>query len=219
MKVVYKVYGNDDVKYLVHDDLVRNGVCFGVNDHILCDDDRIKEIHKEWLELKDNDESDLTDDERMFLSFYIGDRYNEVEYGVLNSEEYYSEQELFELQDRYTYAIDSYDYGKIIRTDDFFDGFPKSTYLTYWENGSRKEEEVEILNDDNEIEVIEKDLEFYNKRKTGQYDLYKIDGVLTLVYDSYYQGELNRIEKEDVTLEELHEQFGYEVNINKEEEN
>ena len=211
MKVVSNLYYDEDTKYIVSDDIVKQGVCFGDNNHVLFANEELIEEHKKWLKMREDadieDSYELNNFEQYMNNIYEGD----CDYKLLNTDLYYSEEELKEIQEQYPYAIDSYNDDEIINSEEFFNGFEKENYIEYWSNGNSTQREVQILYDDNEIEKIDSNLDYYETRKTGQYDLYKIGGELALVYVSYYQGELSTVEEMDVTAEELKEKFDYDL--------
>ena len=211
MKVVSNLYHNEGIKYIVSDDIVKQGIYFGNNNHVLFADKELIEEHKKWLKMRENsdieDSYELDNFEEYMTNIYEGDCY----YKLLNTDLYYSKEELKEIQEQYPYTVDSYNDSEIINTEDFFNGFEIENYIEYWNNGGSTQKEIQILYNDNEIEKIDSNLDYYETRKTGQYDLYKIGGELALVYVSYYQGELSTVEEMDVTAEELKEKFDYDL--------
>lgn len=143
---------------------------------------------------------------------YMSDVYKgDCNYKLLKTDEYYSEEELNELQEQYPYAVDSYNDTEVINTEDFFNGFEIENYIEYWSGSSLVQREVQILYEGDEIEKITTNLDYYDTHKTGQYDLYKIDGELVLVYSSYYQGDLDFIDETEISAEELKEKFDYDL--------
>ena len=211
MKVVSNLYHNEGIKYIVSDDIVKQGIYFGNNNHVLFADKELIEEHKKWLKMRENsdieDSYELDNFEEYMTNIYQGDCY----YKLLNIDLYYSKEELKEIQEQYPYAVDSYNDDKIINTKDFFDSFEIENYIEYWNNGGSTQREVQILYENNKIEKIDSNLDYYETRKTGQYDLYKIDDELALIYVNYYQGELSTVEEIGVTAEELKEKFNYDL--------
>lgn len=211
MKVVRKIYTDIDTDYIVSNDIVKSGVWFGENEHILLDDERVKDIYTKWLDLKEDDENDLYDDERINFCSYLDGYYSDIDYKSLKDEEHYSEEELEELSKKYKYAIDGYIGAEVISSEEFFDGFEKDLYIEYWDGHNWVQHEVEIIHDSDEVKRVESNLDYYVQRKTGQYDLYKIGGNLALIYNSYFQGSLSYIDEYDISNEELEERFGYKL--------
>lgn len=211
MKVVSNLYYNEDTKYIVSDDMVLKGICFGDNNHVLFADKELIEEHKKWLKMRENadieDSYEVNTFEQYMNNVYEGN----CSYRTLGTEEYYSEAELKEIQEQYPYTVNSYNDDEIVNTEEFFDGFETEYYIEYWNGSNTIQKEVQILYEDDEIEKIDSNLNYYETRKTGQYDLYKIDDELALVYVSYYQGELSTVEEIGVTPEELKEKFDYDL--------
>lgn len=211
MKVISNLYYNEDTKYIVSDDIVKQGICFGDNNHVLFADEELIEEHKKWLKMRENsdieDSYELNNFEEYMNNVYEGN----CSYRTLATDEYYSEEELKEIQEQYPYTVDSYNDSEIINTEEFFDGFETEYYIQYWNGSNTIQREVQILHENDEIEIIETNLDYYETHKTGQYDLYKIDDELALVYNSYYQGELSTVEEIGVTPEELKEKFNYDL--------
>ena len=211
MKVVSNSYYDEDTKYIVSDSIIKQGIWFGDNNHVLFHDEELIEEHKKWLKTRENDNDEIIWDISNFEKYITYVYEGNCDYKTLNTEEYYSKEELKEIQEQYPYAVNSYNDDEIINSEEFFNGFEKENYIEYWSNGNSTQREVQILYDDNEIEKIDSNLDYYETRKTGQYDLYKIDDELALVYVSYYQGELSTVEEIGVTPEELKEKFDYDL--------
>lgn len=211
MKVVSKLYYDEDTMYLVSDDTVKQGVWFGDNNHVLFSDEELIEEHKKWLKIMEDPNNETSWEANNFEK-YMSDVYKgDCNYKLLKTDEYYSEEELNELQEQYPYAVDSYNDTEVINTEDFFNGFEIENYIEYWSGSSLVQREVQILYEGDEIEKIATNLDYYDTHKTGQYDLYKIDGELVLVYSSYYQGDLDFIDETEISAEELKEKFDYDL--------
>lgn len=211
MKVVSNLYNDEDTKYIVSDDMILEGICFGDNNHVLFHDKELIEEHKKWLKMRENDDIEDSYEVNNFEQYMNNVYEGNCSYKLLNTDLYYSKEELKEIQEQYPYTVDSYNDSEIINTEDFFYGFEIENYIEYWSNGGSTQKEIQILYNDNEIEKIDSNLDYYETRKTGQYDLYKIDDELALVYVSYYQGELSTVEEIGVTPEELKEKFDYDL--------
>lgn len=211
MKVVSNLYHNEDTQYIVSDDMILEGIWFGDNNHVLFADEELIEEHKKWLKMREDDNIEDSYEVNTFEQYMNNVYEGNCSYRTLGTEEYYSEAELKEIQEQYPYAVNSYNDDEIVNTKDFFDSFETEYYIQYWNGSNTIQKEVQILYEDDEIEIIETNLDYYKNNKTGQYDLYKIDGELTLVYNSYYQGELSTVEEIGVTAQELKEKFNYDL--------
>lgn len=211
MKVVRKIYTDMDTDYIVPSSIVKSGVWFGENNHILLDDERVKDIYTKWLDLREDDENDLCDDERVSFYSYLDSYYSDINYELLKDEEHYSEEELKKLSEKYKYAIDGYIGIEVISSEEFFYGFERDLYIEYWDGHNWVQHEVEIIHDSDEVKEIKSNLDYYVQNKTGQYDLYKIGENLALVYNSYFQGSLSYIDEYNINNEELEERFNYKL--------
>lgn len=218
MKVVSNLYHDEGIKYIVSDDMILEGIWFGDNNHVLFADEELMEEHKKWLKMREDDDIEDSYEVNTFEEYMNNVYEGNCSYRTLATDEYYSEEELKEIQEQYPYTVDSYNDSEIINTEDFFYGFEIENYIEYWSNGGSTQKEIQILYNDNEIEKIDSNLDYYETRKTGQYDLYKIDDELALVYVSYYQGELSTVEEIGVTAEELKEKFDYDLREESEQE-
>lgn len=128
--------------------------------------------------------------------------YLEIDYMILPTEEYVSEENINDWVKEYKYC--SYD-------NSFYDSYSPFgdcvEYFEYYNGHNWKQIEVDFYDD---VEKIDSDIS-YPDNKYGQYDLYKslYNDTLYLNYSSRFIEHLDHAE--EVTEEELKEKFNYEL--------
>ncbi|MDP4147052.1 MAG: hypothetical protein Q8936_21690 [Bacillota bacterium] len=194
MKIVSKVFDENNVKFLVSDSLVKTGYFFGEQDDMLLD------LNKETLDslLNEFNKSEY----RLFWLFLQCEK--DIAITALPSERYVPEEEVEEWVRDYKYFYNANDNS--IGASAEIKIYQLCDYIEYWDGNNIKQDEVYI--EEENVKLVESNI--YSDDKTSHIDLYKLsNGSYVINHVSYYQGDLGHCEA--ITIEQLKQKFGYVV--------
>lgn len=184
---------------IIEKEEIKQGIFFGENDDILTNAG--PEIFEAWQAVKDDINFDDFLEENNF-NFELG------KWEHVADDRYYSIEEIDELRSTYKYFYNSF--NNEYMTIDNFGLYDYDYYFEFYNGNNYEELKIDLLSEN--IELIESDLNYKDTfKRTGKYELYKIDDVLTLIYNSFYRNSMLEIEKEYITEEELKERFDFEL--------